>query len=250
VPSIDDAAPAVPRIPRPPDVEPGRRAPWARLPAPARSSIGLASLRAALLAAGRGLDVAAPDPVDELTGVADDRVAELRDSAVLLAVFEERGEARVVLTRRSAALRRHRGEVAFPGGRLDPGEPPLDAALREAEEEIGLDRRRVRPVAWLRPIVTFASGSIIRPFVGELDARPPLRPAPDEVARVFDVSLTELLADGAFHEERWRRPSPRAAAADGTFAMYFFDVDGETVWGATARVLTELCTLAVGLTPQ
>jgi 8-oxo-dGTP pyrophosphatase MutT (NUDIX family) len=237
------------RIPRPPDAEPGRPAPWAGLPPAARRGLGLSALVASLERAGRSLADVPPDPRAELTGVAVSDVAALRDSAVLVAAFEEDGETRVVLTRRAGSLRRHRGEVAFPGGRLDAGEPPLSAALREAHEEVGLDPAAVTPVAWLRPLVTFASGSIIRPYVATLAARPALEAAPDEVARVFDVSIAELVADGVFHEERWRRPSPRAAAPDGTFPIYFFDVVGETVWGATARVLVELCCLALAVTP-
>ncbi|HEV3211932.1 MAG TPA: CoA pyrophosphatase [Acidimicrobiales bacterium] len=234
------------RIPRPSDAAPGRPAPWAALPTAARTGLTLAALRGALLAAARSLDVAPPDPIEELTGLDADAASGLRESAVLVAAFEEGGEARVVLTLRAGTLRRHRGEVSFPGGRLDPGEAPLDAALREAHEEVGLEPARVVPVAWLRPIVTFASGSIIRPFVGTLDARPELRAQPDEVERCFDVSLAELLDDGVFHEERWRRPSPRAPSG-GTFPIYVFEVAGETVWGATARILTELCSLAVGV---
>ena len=209
-------------------------------------------LRAALAAGGRDLAAAAPpEPHDELSGVPASMTEGLLDSAVLVAAYEEAGEARVILTVRAGHLRRHRGEVSFPGGRVEPGEAPLAAAVREADEEIGLDPSVVRPLAWLRPLVTFASGSIIRPFVATLEARPDLTVAPAEVSRAFDVSLAELLCDGVFHEERWRRPSPRPGRdPDGTFPIYFFEIDGETIWGATARILTELCTLVVGLEPR
>jgi len=115
---------------------------------------------------------------------------------------------------------------------------------------VGLDPASVTPAAWLRPIVTFASSSIIRPYVGTLVERPALQAHPFEVDRVFDVAIRELLADGAFHEERWRRPSPRAAEGDGRFPISFFDVGGETVWGATARILRELCCLVCGIEPR
>jgi 8-oxo-dGTP pyrophosphatase MutT (NUDIX family) len=208
--------------------------------------VTLARLASVLEDAGRSLEVPPPEPRSELTGIAPGDAAELRDCAVLVAAYEQDGEARVVLTRRAATLSRHRGEVAFPGGRLDPGEPALAAALREAHEEVGLAPEAVRPIGWLRPIVTFASGSIIRPFVGTLARRPQLTAAPGEVARAFDVSVAALLDDGTFHEERWRRPTPRPAGADGTFPIYFFEVDDEVVWGATARILTELCCLVTG----
>jgi 8-oxo-dGTP pyrophosphatase MutT (NUDIX family) len=238
------------RVPRPSDAVPGRPAPWSGLPATSLEGLGLTALRTALESAGRSLEVTPPDPFDELSGLDATTTGRLRDSAVLIAAFEEDGEARLVFTRRADTLRRHRGEVAFPGGRLEPGESPLAAALREAREEVGLDPRAVTPLGWLRPIVTFASGSIIRPYVATLEARPTLRAQPEEVERCFDVAIRELLDEGVFHEERWRRPSPRAANRDGTFPIFFFEVAGETIWGATARILTELCSLVVGVTAR
>jgi len=237
------------RIPRPPDAAPGRPAPWHEL-APERRLVSVASLGRALEGAGRSLGVDPPEPLDELTGVPADVTERLVDAAVLVAAFEESGAARVVLTRRAGTLRRHRGEVSFPGGRIEPGETPLAAAMREAHEEVGLDPDAVRPVAWLRPIVTFASGSVIRPYVALLEQRPALVAQPSEVDRAFDVSLDELLAEGSYREEVWRRRSPRAPGADGTFPISFFEADGETIWGATARILTELCCLAVGVAPR
>jgi 8-oxo-dGTP pyrophosphatase MutT (NUDIX family) len=236
------------RIPRPSDAAPGRPAPWSGLPAASREGLGLTALRAALETSRRSLEVTPPEPLDELSGLDVTTTERLRDSAVLVAAFEEDGEARLVLTRRADTLRRHRGEVAFPGGRLEPGESPLAAALREAHEEVGLDPRAVSPLGWLSPIVTFASGSIIRPYVATLKGRPTLRAQPEEVERCFDVAIRELLDDRVFHEERWRRPSPRAGSSDGTFPIFFFEVAGETIWGATARILTELCSLVVGVT--
>jgi 8-oxo-dGTP pyrophosphatase MutT (NUDIX family) len=241
--------PVVPpqQVARPDGWRLGAPAPWAQAPAQRRRGIDLARLEAALRAAGRDLVAdTPPDPLSELTGVPARYTEALRDAAVLIAAFERDGEARVVLTRRASHLRRHRGEVSFPGGRIEPGETPLDAALREAREEIGLDSSAVRPFAWLSPLVTFASGSLIRPYVASLAAEPALVAEPGEVERVFDVALAELMADGVFHEERWRLDSPRRGeSADGTFPIYFFEVAGEIVWGATARILTELCALAV-----
>ncbi len=153
---------------------------------------------------------------------------------MLVAVFEEDGEARVVLTRRSTRLRTHRGQVSFPGGRLDPGEDALTAAVREAREEIGLDPRLVRPVGYLRRAFAFSTGAPITPVVATLGARPVLEPNPAEVGRAFDASLADLAA--SFTEEWWSEPGrPR-------FPMYFFSVEGETIWGATARMLVDLLT--------
>jgi 8-oxo-dGTP pyrophosphatase MutT (NUDIX family) len=160
-----------------------------------------------------------------------------RAAAVLCALFEEDGEARVILTRRSSRLRSHTGEVSFPGGRLDPGESAVAAALREASEEIGLDPAEVEILGQLSPLSTFSSQAVITPFVGVLEARPDLHPNPAEVERAFDISLAELVSDGVYHEELWELP------AVGWRQMNFFELAEETVWGATARMLRELLEL-------
>jgi 8-oxo-dGTP pyrophosphatase MutT (NUDIX family) len=176
-------------------------------------------------------------------------------AAVLVALFEEDGEARVVLTRRAAHLRTHTGEVSFPGGRLNTEESPETGALRESAEEIGLNPDAVDVVGRLTPLATMASGAAITPVVGILEKRPVLAPNPNEVELVFDVSLAGLAADGVFSEERWVLPAGllRAggarhvdAADDGSFPMWFFELDHDTVWGATARILVELLRLALG----
>ncbi|HVF31730.1 MAG TPA: CoA pyrophosphatase [Acidimicrobiales bacterium] len=165
------------------------------------------------------------------------------NSAVLCAVWEEDGEARVLLTRRTAWLRSHSGQVAFPGGRVEPGETLAEAALRESEEEVGLDPASVEVIGRLSRMHTISSGAGIFPFVGVLPGgRPTVDANPDEVDRVFDVALGELMADGVFHEEVW-------GLADTERPIYFFDVAGETVWGATARMLVELLLLVIGRRP-
>jgi 8-oxo-dGTP pyrophosphatase MutT (NUDIX family) len=166
---------------------------------------------------------------------------------VLAAFFEEDGEARVILTRRSSGLRTHRGEVSFPGGRLDPGEGPAQTALREAHEEVGLDPTLVTPAGWLHPVLTLVSASLIMPVLGTLAARPILVPSPAEVERVFDVSLSELAEPGVFHEEHWQVPGRiLPGSADGSFPVWFFEVSGEMIWGATARMLYELLAMVLG----
>jgi 8-oxo-dGTP pyrophosphatase MutT (NUDIX family) len=159
---------------------------------------------------------------------------DVRPAAVLCALFEVDGEAHVVLTRRSAHLRSHTGQVSFPGGRLEEGEAPVAAALREAAEEVGLDPAEVEILGQLSPLTTFSSGAGITPFVGALPGRPVLRPNPAEVERAFDVSLAELVADGVYHVEQWE------LAGIGWHQMILFDLPGDTVWGATARMLAEL----------
>ena len=161
-----------------------------------------------------------------------------RQAAVLAALFEEDGEARVILTRRAAHLRSHTGEVSFPGGRLEEGdEDPLAAALRETTEEVGIDPSTVEIIGELSPLATVGSRAAITPFVGLLVERPELKPNPDEVELAFDVSLAELMSDGVFREERWKW------AGQEDRPMYFFDLPDDTIWGATARMLYELLEL-------
>ncbi|MHB1929262.1 MAG: NUDIX hydrolase [Acidimicrobiales bacterium] len=187
--------------------------------------------------AGQANPLTAPSEVPERTPVREsNQQVELpsrdpRPAAVLCALFDDAGQAAVVLTRRSTRLRSHTGEVSLPGGRLDPGETAVEAALREAREEVGLDPARVEIVGALHPLATYSSRSAIRPFVGILDRQPELRPNPAEVDRVFTVTLVELVSPGAYHDEVW---PPRHAP------IHFFDVPGETIWGATARMLRDL----------
>ena len=163
-----------------------------------------------------------------------------RNAAVLAPLYKgPDGETRVILTRRSARLRSHAGQVAFPGGRLDDGESDLDAALRETEEEIGLPRERVRVIGQLERLTTVVSSSSILPVVGIIEAPlPELRRAPIEVERIFDVSLMELIHPDCYHEEIWDY-------SDGMFPVWFFDVEDDTIWGATSRMLRRLLDLAI-----
>jgi 8-oxo-dGTP pyrophosphatase MutT (NUDIX family) len=230
-------------IPEPDEIRAGELPPWAALDESARQGLGLDIVLARLHEAQRTFEEhAIPDQPRELAQVHDDVAREVnRSSAVLVALFEEDGETRVVLTRRSQSLRHHRGEIAFPGGRSDEGETPVHTALREASEEVGIDSSLVTPVGWLSPIVTFASGSAIWPVIGTLLESPTLVVDPVEVDRAFSVSLRELLADDAFLEERWRRAQPRPGVdGEGFFPIYFYRVPGDVIWGATARILTEL----------
>jgi 8-oxo-dGTP pyrophosphatase MutT (NUDIX family) len=124
--------------------------------------------------------------------------------------------------------------VSFPGGRLEDGEAPVAAAVREAGEEIGVDPGQVEILGQLSPLSTYSSRATITPFVGVLPGRPNLTANPAEVERAFDVSLAELVSDGVYHEEVWDLPGV------GWREMNFFELVGDTVWGATARMLVEL----------
>lgn len=160
---------------------------------------------------------------------ADEQVA----AAVLVPLYEDHdGELRVVLTKRRADLRRHAGEISFPGGRRDPDDASLSAtALREAEEEIGLRRSDVTLVGALERTSTFVTNYAIHPFVGLLEGNRLWRASELEVDVVLEPSLHEIRAGGR------RTRMERRGIAFETDAYVF---DGELVWGATARILEEL----------
>lgn len=237
-------------VPEPDDRESGAPAPWSALPLQSRSGFTLEVIASRLRRGQRLLgENPLPDQPHELSFVADGDVTPMtRRSAVLVALFEEDGEAHVILTRRSLSLRQHGGEIALPGGRCEEGETPVATALREAHEEVGLDPSFVTPIGWLSPIAAFVSGSSIWPIVGFLSARPSLTIDPNEVDRVFTVALKDLVDDGSFVEERWRRKLPRPGAdPDGFYPIYFFRVPDDVIWGATARILTELLCVVTGV---
>jgi len=156
-----------------------------------------------------------------------------RVAAVLVPLFEEDGEARVILTRRAATLASHRSEIAFPGGVVGLDESEVDAALREADEEVGLIPGAVSVIGRLDRQVTPTTGFILTPFVGLLNGRPALQPVPGEVEEAFDVPLSLLLDPDVYREERWDQPLPDRA-------VHFFELDRDTVWGVTARILYRL----------
>ncbi len=231
-------------IPRPTQHRDGDPAPWAGLAADAREQITLGRVKAAL--AGRPVGGPAGRRAREPWRATGRVRPDPWSSAVLVPLFEEDDQARVVLTVRSEQLRNHSGEVAFPGGRVEAGESVVDAALREAFEEIALDRRLVEVEAILTPTPTLSSNTVMTPVVASLVTRPTLQPNPNEVDRIFDVALTDLVSDGAFHEERWVVTGRTGAPGrlDGEFPVWFFAASGETIWGATARTLMELlCTI-------
>jgi 8-oxo-dGTP pyrophosphatase MutT (NUDIX family) len=153
------------------------------------------------------------------------------DAAVLVPLFTHGGELHAVFTRRRDDLRRHAGEISFPGGRQDPGEDLRETALREAEEEIGLDRAGVELVGALAPTPTVVTSYAIYPFVGVIQPGQTWLPSASEVAEVLELSLPKLRA-GYGRERMVRRGLP--------FRTDVYKTDGVLIWGATARILGDL----------
>jgi 8-oxo-dGTP pyrophosphatase MutT (NUDIX family) len=157
---------------------------------------------------------------------------------VLVPLFAEGSEPRVLLTRRSDTLTTHKGQIAFPGGRLEVGETSLQAALRETYEEIGVDARHAHVIGELTAHRTISSTSHIVPHVVRLPHTPTNFSINREVDRVLSVSLTELIRPDTFAQEHWVFP-------DREVVVPMFYLDDETIWGATARMLQELLLLAL-----
>ncbi len=154
------------------------------------------------------------------------------DSAVLVALYIDHDGLRAVLTERRHDLRRHAGEISFPGGRHDDGDPDLLAtALREAHEEIGLAPDAVEVLGALQPTPTIATGYAIYPFVALIDRGLTWTLSPREVAEVLELPLTEVLA-GYDRRRLTRRGIPIRTDT--------YVVGDKLIWGATARILADL----------
>jgi len=151
-------------------------------------------------------------------------------AAVLLPIVD-RGEPMILFTKRTDRVGSHKGQISFPGGVVEPSDPTfLDAALRECEEEIGMPRASVEPLGTLDDTETVATSFVITPFVGLVRRPVAWRPDGEETERVIEVPYAALVEEGSFRVEMVER--------DGiTRPVYYFDYEGDTIWGATARIL-------------
>jgi 8-oxo-dGTP pyrophosphatase MutT (NUDIX family) len=152
-------------------------------------------------------------------------------AAVLVPLYVQDGILKAVFTKRPEDMRRHAGEISFPGGRRDPDEELRDTALREAEEEIGLPARAVELVGALQPTPTIATNYAVYPFVGLIEPGHAWRPSAGEVAEVMEVPLSVLRA-GYERRRLLRRGVP--------FRTDVYVVGDDVIWGATARMVGDL----------
>ena len=150
------------------------------------------------------------------------------------------GIARIIFTRRAETLRRHGGQISFPGGVRDEADvTPLHAALRELKEEVGVAAESVEVLGMLDEIPTITEFRVT-PFVGHLLSGTVLEPDPGEIAEVLEVPVSALLEPARQHvEKRFIRGAERD--------IYFFEYAGHSIWGATARILRNLLDQAAGL---
>lgn len=165
-----------------------------------------------------------------------------RDGAALLLVYPHDETLHFTLTVRGTGLRNHTGQVSLPGGRVDEGESVEAAALREAEEEIGVDPRAVELLGRLTPLHIPVSGFLLHPVVGFATMRPAFQRAEWEVARIIEAPVS-VLSDARVvkREIRTRVVNGQTIEVD----VPFFDIEGEKVWGATAMVLAEFGAMLV-----
>ena len=209
------------RIPRPENWTPGSPAEWATRDLSVLSSFALLK------------DAIAQRITPRVPGVHGSPYVpgtSPRTSAVLVALHDSADGPSVVLTRRTAHLSSHKGEMSFPGGRVEEGETLEQAAVREAHEEVNLDPSLVTTLGRLDALSTVVSRSAIHPVVAVLPVHPELVAHEHEVERIVHVPLAELASPETYRREVWvREGSP--------FDIHFFEIEGDTVWGATGRVL-------------
>lgn len=147
-------------------------------------------------------------------------------AAVLIPLYDRDGAPHLILTKRTAHLPAHPGQISLPGGRRDAEDADLRAtALRETHEELGIEPAAITVIGELDDVATFQSQYIVTPVVGVLRDAPLTRPNPDEIDRVIEVAVADILAIDA------------TLPARPTIADLRYPLDGEDVWGATARIL-------------
>jgi 8-oxo-dGTP pyrophosphatase MutT (NUDIX family) len=154
-------------------------------------------------------------------------------AAVLVPLVERPEGLSVLLTRRASTLRSHSGQVAFPGGRIDPGETPVQAALREAEEEIGLDRAHVTLAGLSTPYRT-GTGYLVTPVVAFVPPDLPLVASVAEVAHIFETPFGFLMNPANYEERHYDLPDGQRRR------FYAMTWEDELIWGATAGMLRAL----------
>jgi 8-oxo-dGTP pyrophosphatase MutT (NUDIX family) len=152
--------------------------------------------------------------------------------AAVLAPLIAEPELSLMFTVRAAAMSRHAGEISFPGGLQDPGESPLETALREANEELGLDPDTVRILGALPSVHTFVSGILVVPFVGMMTTMPALTVSDEEIDEVLTFTVARLAqAESVVHYD---------LAGGRTWKGFAYELDGATIWGATGWMLHTL----------
>lgn len=154
-------------------------------------------------------------------------------AGVSILLYPWRGRAHLVLTRRTGRMRHHQAQVSFPGGRQEPGESPVQAALREACEELGIPPQSLRTVGELTPLYVPPSNYCIYPVVAVAEKRPDFLPSSEEVDEVIEIPLDHLLDPLCVRKEVW-------SIRGMEILIPYYSFREHKIWGATAMILAEL----------
>lgn len=157
-------------------------------------------------------------------------------AGVLVLLYPWRKKLHLVLTRRTTNVAHHQAQISFPGGRMDPGESAVDAALREAEEELQINPDSTRVLGELTPLYVPPSNYTIYPVVAMTEKRPYFQPSPDEVAEVLEIPVAHLLQPENVRQETW-------LLRGMDVSVRFYSFRGHKIWGATAMILAEIVEL-------
>ncbi|MHA1143967.1 MAG: NUDIX hydrolase [Candidatus Helarchaeota archaeon] len=168
---------------------------------------------------------------------------EYRHSAVLLLLFEKDDEPHVILTKRANNLKKHKGEISFPGGKIEEGdESLLDTALRETEEEIHLPREKIEILGELDDMFTLTH-YVISPFVGYVQYPFDYSPNKTEVEYIIETPLHVFLNKDTFSEKLFDFHGKK-------FPVFYYQYDEHTIWGATAYMLNQFVEIVFGFNPS
>jgi 8-oxo-dGTP pyrophosphatase MutT (NUDIX family) len=157
-----------------------------------------------------------------------------KPGGVIILLFEDDGTLKFPLIKRAEYAGAHGGQVSLPGGKAEPGEDSVQTALRECEEEIGVDRNSLTVLGQLSDFFVMPSNFMVTPVIATADHRPQFRPDPYEVARILEGDLNAIIKDDAMKQKE--------ILVAGRYKMMapHFEIEGEVVWGATAMMLNEL----------
>ena len=161
-----------------------------------------------------------------------------KPSAVLVPIQFIDGKVSLLFTKRTGIVEHHKHQVSFPGGSLDDGENTLQCALRESQEEVGLEPGDVRILGRLDDIFTITSFTVT-PYVGAIPYPYDFVSSEQEITEIFTVSVEHLLKPEIFRAEKYEAPW-------GDIPIYYYEAGQHTIWGATARILTQFLQLAYG----
>ena len=169
-------------------------------------------------------------PPNRKLQAADSDKKRLKPSSVLLLLFPQDNELFVCLIKRPLTMKHHAGQVALPGGRIEPGETSLETALRETREEIGIAPEKIEILGALSELFVDVSGFLIHPFVGWLAEKPIFKPNPAEVEKTLLFPLFQF---------RDKLDETELETVSGRLKVPCFHYEGEIIWGATAMILSE-----------